>query len=64
MSGVEEEMNLLILLVDNLYRLDTPFSGLPLSLYAIKGDQPVLIDSSISTTPEEFIGHKYYLWVS
>ncbi len=46
---------MLIPLEDDLYRLDTPFSGLPLSLYVITGEQTVLIDSGISTTPEEFI---------
>ena len=46
---------MLVKLVENLYRLDTPFAGLPLSLYVITGDQTVLIDSGISTTPEEFI---------
>ncbi len=46
---------MLIQLIDNLYRLDTPFGGLPLSLYVITGDQTVLVDSGISTTPEEFI---------
>ncbi|MCC6801359.1 MAG: MBL fold metallo-hydrolase, partial [Anaerolineae bacterium] len=46
---------MLIPLADNLYRLDTPFGGLPLSLYVITGEQTVLIESGISTTPEEFI---------
>jgi glyoxylase-like metal-dependent hydrolase (beta-lactamase superfamily II) len=46
---------MLIPLEDHLYQLDTPFSGLPLSLYVITGDQTVLIDSGIASTPEEFI---------
>lgn len=46
---------MLIPIHDHLYRLDTPFAGLPLSLYVITGDQTVLIDSGISTTPDEFI---------
>ena len=46
---------MLIPLQDHLYRLDTPFLGVPLSLYVITGEQTVLIDSGISTTPEEFI---------
>jgi len=46
---------MLIPLQDHLYRLDTPFSGLPLSLYVITGEQTILIDSGIATTPEEFI---------
>lgn len=48
-------MAILVPLRDDLYRLDTPFSGLPLSLYVITGRQTVLIDSGISTTPAEFI---------
>ncbi len=47
--------NMLIPLQDDLYRLDTPFDGLPLSLYVITGNQTVLIDSGIVTTPEQFI---------
>src|SRR5215207_1610329 len=46
---------MLIALQDDLYRLDTPFGGLPLSLYVITGEQTVLIDSGIVTTPHEFI---------
>jgi glyoxylase-like metal-dependent hydrolase (beta-lactamase superfamily II) len=46
---------MLIALQDDLYRLDTPFGGLPLSLYVITGEQTVLIDSGIATTPQEFI---------
>ena len=46
---------MLIPLQDHLYRLDTPFDGLPLSLYVITGNQTVLIDSGIVTTPEQFI---------
>jgi glyoxylase-like metal-dependent hydrolase (beta-lactamase superfamily II) len=46
---------MLVPLQDNLYRLDTPFGGLPLSLYVITGSQTVLIDSGIATTPAEFI---------
>lgn len=46
---------MLVPLRDNLYRLDTPFLGLPLSLYVVTGRQTVLIDSGICTTPAEFI---------
>ena len=46
---------MLVPLQDHLYRLDAPFLGLPLSLYVITGEQTVLIDSGISTTPEDFI---------
>ena len=46
---------MLIPLRDDLYRLDTPFAGLPLSLYVITGRQTVLIDSGISSTPAEFV---------
>jgi glyoxylase-like metal-dependent hydrolase (beta-lactamase superfamily II) len=46
---------MLIPLEEHLYRLDTPFDGLPLSLYLITGAQTVLIDSGIVTTPEQFI---------
>ncbi len=46
---------MLIPLEDDIYRLDTPFSGLPLSLYVITGEQTVLIDSGIASTPNEFI---------
>ena len=42
-------------LADNLYRLDTPFLGVSLSLYVITGDQTVLIDSGIAAPPGEFI---------
>lgn len=41
---------------ENLYQLDTPFFGVPLTLYVITGgDRTVLIDSGINTTPDEFI---------
>jgi len=46
---------MLIRLQDDLYQLDTPFSGLPLYLYVITGEQTVLIDSGILTTPDEYI---------
>ncbi len=38
-----------------LFRLYTPFFGIPLNLYVIGGKQVVLIDSGIATTPEEFV---------
>jgi glyoxylase-like metal-dependent hydrolase (beta-lactamase superfamily II) len=38
-----------------LFRLYTPFFGIPLYLYVISGEQAVLIDSGIATTPEEFV---------
>ncbi len=46
---------MLVPLQDHLYRLDTPFLGVALALYVITGDQTVLIDSGIVTTPDEFI---------
>src|SRR4051794_23311045 len=46
---------MLIPLQDHLYRLDTPFLSVALSLYVITGEHTTLIDSGIATTPEEFI---------
>jgi len=42
-------------ITEGLHKLYTPFFGIPLYLYVISGKQVALVDSGISTTPEEFV---------
>lgn len=38
-----------------LYALSTPFDGVPLTLYLIKGQQNILIDTGINNTPDDYL---------